>query len=201
MILLLWACAFTTLISVAVNTRYRLVTVELLVTAVAILAAIMVAVGMRHLPSTGPVLRKFVALILLMILLFGGFYERATLARDGSLWRMTGDLFDREVHGSSPMPSIAAVLSLPATMTVHASGEWMSEKLPYLLIFSNPYACMISPCFLLLMVVTPRFLAMPVSWLWVVFSVRYVVLPSRAWKWTGDVLQRAWSVFRNRRSM
>ena len=54
---------------------------------------------------------------------------------------------------------------------------------------------------LLLLLIIPHFLALPVYWLWVVLSALYVVLPSRAWKWTGHALQRAWSVIRSRKSM
>lgn len=54
---------------------------------------------------------------------------------------------------------------------------------------------------LLLLVLSPSWLAIPVFWLWIVLSVFWVVLPSRTWKWTGDALQRAWSAVWRRKSM
>ena len=44
----------------------------------------------------------------------------------------------------------------------------------------------------------------PIVWLdgvLVVLSVLYVVLPERAWKWTGNALRRGWSVVWHRKSM
>lgn len=54
---------------------------------------------------------------------------------------------------------------------------------------------------LLLLVLSPSWLAIPVFWLWLVLSVLWVVLPPKAWKWTGDALQRSWSAIRRRKSM
>jgi hypothetical protein len=47
----------------------------------------------------------------------------------------------------------------------------------------TPYKEMTMIPFLLPLLITPRFLAMPVFWLWLALSVLYVVLPPRAWKW------------------
>ena len=54
---------------------------------------------------------------------------------------------------------------------------------------------------LLFLVLSPSWLALPIFWLWAVLSVLYVALPSRAWKWTGDALRRAWSAVWRRKSM
>lgn len=57
---------------------------------------------------------------------------------------------------------------------------------------------------LLLLVLSPSWLALSVFWLWVVLSVLiilYVVLPEKARGWTGDALRRGWSVVWRRKSM
>lgn len=56
----------------------------------------------------------------------------------------------------------------------------------------TPYREMTIIPFLLPLLITPRVLAIPLFWLWVVLSVLYVVLPSRAWKWMKDEAKRPW---------
>jgi hypothetical protein len=53
---------------------------------------------------------------------------------------------------------------------------------------------------LVLLVLSPSWLAIPVFWLWIVLSALYVVLPQRAWKWMGHALQGVWSAIRRRKS-
>jgi hypothetical protein len=53
---------------------------------------------------------------------------------------------------------------------------------------------------LLLLVLSPSWLALSVFWLWVALSVLYVVLPQRTWGWMGGALRRGWSVVWRRKS-
>jgi len=53
---------------------------------------------------------------------------------------------------------------------------------------------------LLLLVLSPSWLALSVFWLWIVLSALYVVLPQKAWKWTGNALRRGCSVVWRRKS-
>jgi hypothetical protein len=168
-----------------------------------VLAAIVVVLALRHMPSARPFLRKFVALLLLTALVLQGLYGCAMMASHGILWKNMTEFFDQQMHGSTPEPFVIAVLSFPAALTVTISGEWMSmvsHVFPVFLLSFLPYGYMIAPYFVLLMLVTPRFLAIPVFWLLVILGLMYVVLPSIAWKWTGDALRRAWSAVWRRKS-
>jgi hypothetical protein len=183
-IVLLWGFLCIALINVSINSSYFQVIGALIAVVAPILAAIVAVIALRHMPSAGPFLRKFVALLLLTILVLQGFYECATLAHDGSLWRVLGNIFDQKIQSSTPVSSVIAVLSLPIAVTTSTLWAWMSmmsESFPYLFIFFLPYDCIIAPYFVLLLLITPRFLAMPVFWLLVVLGVLYVVLPQRAW--------------------
>lgn len=60
----------------------------------------------------------------------------------------------------------------------------------------TPYTEMTMVPVLLPLLITPRFLAMPVFWLWVVLSVLYVVLPQKAWGWMKARVVRASAKFR-----
>ena len=51
---------------------------------------------------------------------------------------------------------------------------------------------------LALLVLVPFWLALPVFSLWVVLSILYVVLPSRAWKWAGSALRVTWTAVRQK---
>ncbi|MHB8108058.1 MAG: hypothetical protein ACYDH4_11630, partial [Candidatus Cryosericum sp.] len=62
----------------------------------------------------------------------------------------------------------------------------------------TPYREMTMLPFLLLLLITPRFLALPVFWLWVVLSALYVVLPPRAWKWMKNGAKLLWRRVRDR---
>jgi len=50
---------------------------------------------------------------------------------------------------------------------------------------------------LLILILSPSWLAIPVFWLLAVLSALYVVLPSRAWKWMKDGAKLLWGRVRN----
>ena len=187
------------------SAKYQVVCVLTVAVVASIVAAVVVIVALRHLPITRPFLKKFVALLLLTTLVLGGFYECAVLAREGSLWRMLRDVFNEDIHGSVPVPPVLAALSLPVSGVFHLSGNHISELSRFVpsiaILFCEPYEAIFAPYFVLLLLITPPSLALAVFWLWVVLSVLYVVLPPQAWKWTGDALQRAWSVIKRRKSV
>ena len=163
-----------------------------------ILTAILVVTALRHRPVLHHLLRVVVGVSLVVAVLTN--YTCAASASGGDflnvlkgsvrypdrslLGKMLG-LYDRFVA----LPSFVGPLADYPT------------PLMLLLVGIKNWSLLASPYFLLLMVITPSRLAFPLFWLWVVLSVLYVVLPSRAWKWTGDMLQRAWSVIRRRKSM
>jgi hypothetical protein len=51
-----------------------------------------------------------------------------------------------------------------------------------------------------LLILAPSWLVLPVFWMLVTLGILYVVLPQRAWGWTGGALQRGWSVVWRRKS-
>ena len=125
-------------------------------------------------------MRPFLCMFLVVGLVFNarGFYDLAHWVAQGL---MTTKIQTEGIPG--------ILLGLPAFVPVF---RWT--------VFT-PYALMTSVPILLLLLIIPHFLALPVYWLWVVLSILYVVLPSRAWKWMGDALRRAWSAVRRRKSM
>ncbi|MFA4932408.1 MAG: hypothetical protein WC625_05855 [Caldisericia bacterium] len=160
----------------------------LLVTiASSVLAAIVVIIAMRHLPVARPFLRKFVAFLLLMTLLGGGFYFCATLSHERSLWSSLSTSLNTgsQADPSSRISPLIEVLGLPYSMI--SNGRWnLIDSSGFLLALIFPFASMTAlPCFLL-MLITPPLLALPVFWLCVILSLLYVVLPQRAWGWIKD---------------
>ncbi|MBA4364840.1 MAG: hypothetical protein C0398_02395 [Coprothermobacter sp.] len=152
-----------------------------------VVAAIVVVISIRHLPVARPFLRKFVAFLLLMTLLGGGFYFCATAAHEGTLWSClstslnTGSQADPSPRISPPIQ----ILSIPYSTI--SNGRWnLIDSSNILLALIFPFASMTAlPCFLL-MLITPSFLALPVFWLLGVLGLLYVVLPQRAWGWAKD---------------
>jgi hypothetical protein len=204
-ILVLLGVLMVAAIMVSFNSaKYRVTCVLTVAVAASIVATIVVIVALRHMPVTRPFLKKFVALLLLTTLVLGGFYECALLAREGSLWRMLGDVFEEETHSSVTVPQVLAALSLPISGVFDFSANHISELsrwVPFtVILLCEPYEAMFAPYFVLVLLITPPFLAIPFFWLWVTLSALYVVLPARAWKWMGNILQRAWFAVRRTRS-
>jgi hypothetical protein len=186
------------------SAKYQVICVLTVAVVASVVAAVVVIVALRHMPITRPFLKKFVALLLLTTLVLGGFYECAVLAREGSLWRMLGDVFEEETHGSVTVPPVLAALSLPISGVFDFSGDHISELSRFVpsiaILLCEPYEAMFAPYFVLILLITPASLALPVFWLWVILSVMYVVLPQRAWKWAGNALWRGCSVVWRRKS-
>jgi hypothetical protein len=87
--------------------------------------------------------------------------------------------------------------SLATYMVGFYAPEFITQVIP-ILVHSMTSLPSIVP--LLLLVLSPSWLTIPVFWLWVVLSALYVVLPQRAWKWTGNALRRGCSVVWHRKS-
>ena len=78
-------------------------------------------------------------------------------------------------------------------------GPLTDQNMPLLLLYLvvSQYSLLTGPYFVLLLLITPSFLALPVFWLWVVLSVLYVVLPQRAWLWMKSSVVRGWKRVRH----
>ena len=169
-----------------------------------VVAAILICMTMRRYHASQQFLRIFFVLTFLGTILSGGFYYCATLSHNGSLVDTATLYIHKDTNLLRSIFWPGSITNLFASMTVHPSpavgwlGAYSNSLLSFPYSYLVVYGNMVGPYFLLLMLITPRFLTMPVFWLWVVLSVLYVVLPSRTWKWTGNALRRAWSAVRRR---
>ncbi len=166
-----------------------------------ILAAILVGIAVRHYPATRTFLKILVAIILVVTLLGGGFWHCATVARSGSLLGNIVDFFSGYSHAEPPM-SIPDLVGLTLRCVALPLGDYQYEMMPFYTLpvlgsYQIFYTAMPAPYYLLLMFITPPFLAMPVFWLWVILSVLYVVLPPRAWKWIKTRAKLLWVSIRH----
>lgn len=152
-----------------------------------VVAAVVVIIAVRHLPVARPFLRKFVALLLLMTMLSGGFYFFATISHEKKLYSSLSASLNQEnqQNPTTRVSPLIEILGLPY-LSIDGRGWQGIDRSGALLTLIYPFASMtILPCFLL-MLITPSFLALPVFWLCVVLSAMYVVLPRRWWRWMTD---------------
>ncbi|MFZ2414100.1 MAG: hypothetical protein WAW16_07770 [Candidatus Cryosericum sp.] len=178
-----------------------------------VVAAILAGFALRRYPATRKFLKTLVGLLLITTVLWGGFLRCTSLAHQGKLLSTIEHTYST-YSDAEPSLSMARVVfstyyPLVDQPLFHVGPPDANATLRgtivgvfgYTSLFLYPYAPMLGPYYLFLLLITPSFLAFPIFWLWVALSVLYVVLPSRAWKWTGDMLQRAWSVIRCRKSV
>ncbi len=152
-----------------------------------VVAAIVVIIAVRRLPVTRPFLRKFVALLLLMAMLSGGFYSFATMSQKKRLYSSLSMSLNQEnqQNPTTRVSPLIEILGLPC-LSIDGRGWVGIDRSGALLTLIYPFASMtILLCFLL-MLITPSFLGLPVFWLLVVLGLLYVVLPQRAWGWIKD---------------
>jgi hypothetical protein len=150
-----------------------------------VLAAIMMVIAVRHYPASRRFLTWFVAITLVATILTGGFYHCAKLATDGSLLTTMVDLYSRYSHTEPSISRLdtAATLFTSIVISLHHPDQDWRIAIPIISAHITCYSSMATPYLVLLLLITPPFLAMPVFWLWVILSVLYVVLPQRAWGW------------------
>ncbi len=177
-----------------------------------VVAAILAGIAIRHYPATRKFLKTLVGLLLITTVLWGGFFQCASLAHKEKL-RSTMKhtyfaYFDAKPLLSMPRVTLITYRSVVSQPLFPVSDADANATLRgalvgvfgYASLCLSPYTPMLGPYYLLLMLITSPFLAIPIFWLWVVLSVLYVVLPSRAWGWIGNTLRRGWSVIRRRTS-
>lgn len=172
-----------------------------------VVAAILICVAIRHYHTSRQSLRVFLVLTFLGTILCGGFYYCVTLSHNGSLVDTATLYIHKDTNLLRSIFCPGSITNLFASMTVHPSpavgwlGAYSNSLLSFPYSYLVVYGNMVGPYFLLLMLITPSFLALPVFWLWVVLSVIYIVLPSRAWEWMGSIMRGVWSVIWRRKSM
>lgn len=199
-----WALLYTVFRGVTSNIMFRssshlwaYINVLLATVVSLVVAAIVVIIAVQRLPVTRPFLRKFVALLLLMAMLGGGFYSFATMSYEKQLYISLSTSLNQEAqqNPATRVSPLIEILGIPY-LSIDARRWQASDRSGALLTLIFPFASMtILPCFLL-MLITPAFLALPVFWLCVVLSTLYAVLPERAWRWMEDRARLLWkSIF------
>jgi len=170
-----------------------------------VFATIIVVIALRHYPASRSFLKVFVAVILVATALAGGFYHCATIASHGSLLKA----IELAANTSTGIPSFSS--SSPAQLSIskfnaafyYLMGMVYSPWMPLARVIPVGYllclAAMPWPYLVLLMLITPRFLAMPVFWLLMFLSIPYVV-PQRAWVWMKTAAARVYSGIKENRN-
>jgi len=143
-----------------------------------VVATIVVVIALRQYPASRPFLKGLVAVTFVATVLTGGFYHCATIASHESLLKTI-----EITAGYSQQPPTSTFDTVFNFLIGMIFSPWkllggLSFVMGYLLYF----AAMSWPYFVLLMLITPRFLAMPIFWLLVVLGFLYVV-PQPAWVW------------------
>jgi len=173
-----------------------------------VLATIILVIALRHYPASRLFLKGFVVVILVATALAGGFYHCATIASHGSLLKAI-ELAANTSTGisSSSFPSSFSPTQLPISKFnaafYYLLGMIYSPWIPLARVIPVEYllylAAMPWPYLVLLMLTTPRFLAMPVFWLLMLLGIPYV-MPQRAWVWIKTAVARVYSGIKENRN-
>jgi len=178
-----------------------------------VVAAILAGIAIRHYPATRKFLKTLVGLLLIATILGGGFFQCATLSHQDKLRSTMKHTYFAYLGAKPPLSAIQitfitynSVVSKPLFLVSDADANStlrgaLVGVFGYISLFLTPYAPMLGPYYLLLMLIVSPFLAMPVFWLWVALSVLYVALPLTAWRLTGGALRRGWSMVLHRKQM
>ena len=163
-----------------------------------VVAAILAGFALRRYPATRKFLKTLVGLLLITTVLWGGFFQCASLAHKEKL-RSTMKhtyfaYFDAKPLLSMPRVTLITYRSVVSQPLFPVSDADTNATLRgalvgvfgYASLCLSPYTPMLGPYYLLLMLITSPFLAIPIFWLWVVLSALYVVLPPGAWRWMKD---------------
>jgi len=176
---LLTGLLFSSLLA-PVNGDYFYILYEYVMFFSPIVTAAFVVTALRHHPVFHHLLRVVVGISLVVAVFTNYTCATAASGRGDFLNILRGSIRypDRSLLGKM-LGLNDRFVALPSFVDPLAN---YSTPLMLLFVGVKHWSLLASPYFLLLMVITPFRLALPVFWLWVVLSVLYVVLPSRAWK-------------------
>lgn len=172
-----------------------------------VVAAITVVIALRHYPASRPFLKGFALVILVATALVGGFYHCATIASHGSLLKTIEVAANMSTGISSSFPSSISPTQVPISrfnaVFYYLLGMVYSPWMPLARVVPVGYllnlAAMPWPALVLLMLVTPRVLAMPVFWLVMLLGSLYA-MPQQAWAWMKTVAVRIHSGIKESRN-
>jgi len=162
-----------------------------------VVATIIVVIAVRHYPASRSFLKGFALVILVATALVGGFYHCATIASHGSFLKAIEVAANMSTGISSSFPSSISPTQVPISRfsagLYYLLGMVYSPWMPLARVVPVGYllnlAAMPWPALVLLMLVTPRVLAMPVFWL-VMFLGSLYAMPQQAWAWMKTVAVR-----------
>jgi hypothetical protein len=163
-----------------------------------VVTAILVVIALRHHPVYHRFLKVVVAFSLFLMVLTN--HTSATVASRGSFFQAWTK--DYNLYPSFPLADKLAGLFMKYVTLPAFLGPLTDQNMPLLFFYMavSQYSLLIGPYFLLLLLITPSFLALPVFWLWMLLSVLYVVLPPRAWGRMRDRAKLSWKRIRHRAS-
>ncbi len=168
-----------------------------------VVAAILAGIAIRHYPATRKFLKTLAGLLLITTILWGGFFQCASLAHKGKVLDTIEQTYTKYADAEPPlsMPRVIIItyrtlVSQPLFPVSDADADAtlrgaLVGVFGYVSLFLSPYTPMLGPYYLLVLLITPPFLALPLFWLWVVLSILYVVLPPRAWGWVKSMVVRS----------
>jgi len=166
-----------------------------------VVAAILAGIAIRHYPATGKFLKTLVGLLLIVTILWGGIFQCVSLAHKEKLLSTMEHTTPRVTfitYRTLVSQPLFPVSDADANATLRGA---LVGVFGYASLFLSPYTPMLGPYYLLILLITPPFLAFPIFWLWVLLSVLYVVLPQRAWGWMkAEVVRTSANLRRNKRS-
>jgi len=160
-----------------------------------IVAAVLVVIALRHHPVLHRFLKVAVAFSLCLMVLTN--YTSASIASHGGFFQVWTK--DYNLYPSFPLADKLVGLFTKYVTLPTFLGPLTDQNMPLLLLYLvvSQYSLLTGPYFVLLLLITPSFLAFPVFWLWVVLSVLYVVLPQRTWLWMKSSVVRGWKRVRH----
>jgi len=158
-----------------------------------ILGAILIGIALGHYPASRQFLKALVGLLLIATILWGGFFQCASLAHEGKLFSTMEHTYtsysNAEPSLSTPRVTLITYRTMVFDPLFPFSDTYVDKSLrgaffvvyyyTYLILYA--YTPMLGLYYLPILLITPRSLALPVFWLWGLLSMLYVVLPSRAW--------------------
>jgi hypothetical protein len=170
-----------------------------------VVAAISVVIALRHYPASRPFLKGLVAVIRVATALVGGFYHCATITSHGSLLKAIEAAANTSTGISSFSSSFLTQLPISRFNAVfyYLLGMVYSPWMPLARVVPVGYllnlAAMPWPALVLLMLITPRVLAMPVFWLVMLVGILYA-MPQQAWAWMKTVAVHIYSTIKESRN-
>ncbi|MHB8070417.1 MAG: hypothetical protein ACYDHF_00495 [Candidatus Cryosericum sp.] len=170
-----------------------------------VVATIILVIALRHYPASRPFLKGFALVTLVATALVGGFYHCATITSHGSLLKAVKDAANMSTGISSFSSSFLTQLPVSKFNAAFyyllgmVYSPWMPLASGVPVGYLPNLAAMPWPALVLLMLITPRVLAIPIFWLVMLLGVVYAV-PHQVWALIRTLAIRAYSGIKESRN-